>query len=230
MKKHNKLLSISSSGFTLVELLISMTILSMIMLLGSWSFSLFTSNWEGRLGHFSKNVSQTKDYMLLSDIISSTVPYIYRVNKKPSYYFKSTPTELLGVSQSAIFHPNSTIAYKFSVETFSDGSQYLLYQEAALGVVADGQQINYTHEKILITNAQSISFKVYGWETFAQKLKHDDIDNPSPEKPQWRERYDSQLSAYMPLSVAISWDDAVVQFPIVNDQGTGLTQLSPSNN
>ncbi len=225
MKKHNRLISRLSGGFTLVELLISMTILSMIMLLGSWSFSLFTSNWEGRLGHFSKNVSQTKDYILMNDIISSIIPYVYRVSNTPRYYFKSTPTELYAVTQSAIFHPKSVVAFKFTVEQFDDGSKYLLYQEAALGVITQGLEIAYTHEKILIAKADDIQFKVFGWKSIQQKIDSEDPMSNSGARPLWRSSYDSEKSNYMPLSVAIYWDDAEILIPTINDQGSWLSRL-----
>jgi prepilin-type N-terminal cleavage/methylation domain-containing protein len=230
VKQPNKLSSRLSSGFTLVELLISMTILSMIMLLGSWSFSLFTSNWEGRLGHFSKNVSQTKDYILMNDIISSIIPYVYRVNNNPRYYFKSTATELYGVTQSSIYHPKYPVAFKFTVEPFDDGSKYLLYQEAVLGVITQGQPIKYTHEKILIAKANDIQFKVYGWKSIEQKINSEDPLTNSGVRPKWRSSYDSEKSNYMPLSVAIFWDDAEILIPTINDQGSWLSRLTQLEN
>lgn len=230
MKKHNRLINRLSSGFTLVELLISMTILSMIMLLGSWSFSLFTTNWEGRLGHFSKNVSQTKDYILMNDIVSSIIPYMYRVDNNPRYYFKSTSTEMYAVTQSSIFHPKSAVAFKFTVEDFEDGSKYLLYQEAELGVITQGQAINYTHEKILIAKADDIQFKVFGWKDIEQKMNSEDPMTNSGARPLWRDSYDSEKSNFMPLSIAIYWDEAEILIPTVNDQGSALSRITSLEN
>ncbi|WP_076410995.1 type II secretion system protein J [Shewanella sp. UCD-KL12] len=230
MKKQSQLINRLSKGFTLVELLISMTILSMIMLLGSWSFSLFTTNWEGRLGHFSKNVSQTKDYILMNDIVSSIIPYVYRVSNNPRYYFKSTPTEMYAVTQSSIFHPKSAVAFKFTVEDFEDGSKYLLYQEAELGVITQGQEINYSHEKILIAKADDIQFKVFGWKDIQQKMASEDPMTNSGARPLWRDSYDAEKSNYMPLSIAIYWDKAEILIPMVNDQGSSLSRITQLEN
>lgn len=215
-----------SRGFTLVELLISMTILSMIMLLGSWSFSLFTSKWEGRLGHFSQSVSQAKDLILLSDIVSSIIPYVYLSSNKPVYYFSATPTELYGVTQSAIFHPESPVAFKMTVETNDDASKYLLYQEAKLGVISSKQGINYTHEKVLVEQAEDIHFAIYGWESVDKKMASEDPLSAQGLKPLWREQYDSSESSLMPISVAIYWNGSEILIPVINDHGSWLSRLA----
>lgn len=215
-----------SSGFTLVELLISMTILSMIMLLGSWSFSLFTSKWEGRLGHFSQSVSQAKDLILLNDIVSSIIPYVYLSSNKPAYYFRATPTELYGVTQSSIFHPESPVAFKMTVETNSDASKYLLYQEAELGVIASKESINYTHEKVLVEQAEGIHFAIFGWENVDKKMASEDPLSAQGLKPLWHDKYDSADSSLMPISVAIYWDGSEILLPVINDQGGWLTRLA----
>lgn len=219
-------MSSQSKGFTLIELLISMTLLSMIMLLGSWSFSIFTSKWEGRLGYFAQHVSQSKDYILLNDVITSVIPYLSQVNNSPKYYFSSSPSELKAVTQSSIFHPGRPVAFKLSVETLDDGSKYLLYQEALLSVIEQGSEILYTHEKILIAKAQSISFKVYGWKNAQLKINSEDpLSTGTAEKPSWLTNYNSVASSLMPITIQVEWDSNVLNFPVVNEQGTWLSLI-----
>jgi prepilin-type N-terminal cleavage/methylation domain-containing protein len=217
----------NAKGFTLIELLVSMSILTMIMLLGSWSFSLFSSRWEGRLGHFDQSVSETKDYVLLNDVVSTIMPFVYKSGGKRHYYFSSTKESLVAVTQSAIFHPNQAVLFKLSVESLADGTVYLLYQESPLTVLNEPQDITYTHEKILIQGASNISLNVYAWPSAIEKIKSEDPLSSGSEAsaPAWHTDYDSSESHLMPISVAVSWDDTRFLIPLINDQGSWLNLL-----
>jgi len=222
-------MSKTESGFTLVELLIAMTLLSMIMLLGTWSFSTFTSRWEGRLGYFAKHVSQSKDYILLSDVISSISPYLYNSNKRAKYYFEANNSQINAVSQSAIFNTNTPVVFKLSVETFSNGTKYLLYQEGILTPFNQDKKNILTHEKILIKEAHHISFEFFGWATISEKIiSEDPLSGGSSKKPQWRNNYNSKISNLMPISIRIKWNDSILELPLINDQGHWLTLVSQS--
>lgn len=212
-------------GFTLIEVLISMTILTMIMLLGTWSFSLFSSRWDGRLGHFDESVAQTKDYVLLNDIVSSITPFVYKNGTERHYYFSSTNDYLAGVTQSSIFFPNQAALFKLTVEPLGDGTAYLLYQEAQLTVLNDPQAITYTHEKILIQGANKIRFSVYAWSSAIEKIQSEDPLSSNAQSPVWRASYDSAESHLMPISVSIKWDDNEFLIPLINDQGSWLNLL-----
>ncbi|ABV37629.1 hypothetical protein Ssed_3025 [Shewanella sediminis HAW-EB3] len=220
-----------SRGFTLVELLISMTLLSMIMLLGSWSFSVFTNKWEGRLGYFSQHVSQTKDHILLNDVIMSIIPYVSKVKNNPKYYFSASASELKAVTQSSIFHPGQPVVFRLSVEESDDGSKYLLYQESLLSVFEENTDIVYTHEKILIAKASAISFSAFGWSSAQSKIRSEDpISAGTNEKPVWRTNYNSVQSNLMPISIRVAWDGNLVSFPVQNDQGMWLTLMIGESN
>ena len=54
-------------GFTLVEMLVSMVLLSMVLLIASSAYSMFSERWNGRLGHFNQSVAQAKNLILVQD-------------------------------------------------------------------------------------------------------------------------------------------------------------------
>ena len=77
-----------AQGFTLVELLITMALLSMIILIGSSAFGLFGQRWDGRLGQFDNTMRNTQNIMLVQDVLGSLIPYVaYNHNGKPIIYF-----------------------------------------------------------------------------------------------------------------------------------------------
>ncbi len=224
MKAHN--------GFTLVELLVAITLLSMIMLLGTWSFSTFTNNWAGRLGYFSKHVSQSKDYILLSDIIQGISPHLINKNGKPHYYFQANDKTIKAISQNGLFNTNMPVSFKLSVEVFADGTQYLLYQEAAYQPLNVEQALSYSHEKILLNEVKNLQFSVFGWQSAYQKLLSEDpITNANNHKPNWQSQYNAALTNLLPIAIRVAWNDSSLELPLTNDQGfwLSLTQSSIAN-
>jgi prepilin-type N-terminal cleavage/methylation domain-containing protein len=218
------------NGFTLIELLVAITLLSMIMLLGTWSFSTFTTNWAGRLGYFSKHVAQSKDYILLSDIIQGISPHLINKNGSAYYYFEANNKTIKAVSQNGLFNTNIPVSLKLSVEVFSDGTQYLLYQEVAYQPFNVDQLLTYSHEKILINEVKNLQFSVFGWGSAYQKLiSEDPLTNATNHKPTWQSQYNSAVSNLMPISIRIAWNDSFVDIPLTNDQGFWLSLIQSSS-
>ena len=215
------------SGFTLIELLISISLLSMIMLLASWSFSMFIDRWEGRLGNFSRAVSESKDFILLNNVISTVTPYVVEKENSLGYYFVLKQNTLKAVSQNGIFHTSGPVFFKLSVEKNLTGEQYLLYQEGALsGTIALDSVLPYSHEKVLIDNSSAINFQVYSWQSFTEKVASENPLANSNKTPQWLSEYNAWQSRIMPLTLRVFWDDSSLDISFINDQGRWLTLIS----
>lgn len=216
----------STNGFTLIELLISMSLLATIMLLGTWSFSVFINKWEGSLGQFDQRVSQAKDYILLNDIITTIIPFVYNQNNKASYYFVGEESEFRGVTLGSIFHPNSAVAFRVQAKAHEDGSSYLLYQEGKLSVLSDVNTIEYTHEKVLMSAKDEIKMSYLGWQTAIEKINSEDSATSNiSSTPQWRSKYNSSDSSLMPIAIKIAWGQSIAEVSLINDQGQWLTVL-----
>ncbi|WP_448552118.1 pilus assembly FimT family protein [Thalassotalea montiporae] len=214
------------AGFTLIEMMISMTILSMVMLLGTWSFSLFIDRWDGRLGYFSKHASQAKDLILLNEIVSGISPFVYRKNGQPSYYFELVDNQITGVTQNPIFHNNEFALFKLSVERSASGLFYLLYKEAKIQNLYQANTDIYDYEKVLINDTARIDLNVLAWDNFQQKITAEDpLISDSNLVPQWRSGYDSSLSNLMPIKVSIATQEGNVTIPVINDQGRWLNLI-----
>jgi prepilin-type N-terminal cleavage/methylation domain-containing protein len=209
-----------SKGFTLIELLISMSLLSLVLLLGNWSFSLFVSKWEGRLGYFSEHVSQTKDYILLNNIISSILPYVIRGRSGGEYYYKATQQSVIAVSQSGVFNTNSPVGFKLSIESSTSGENYLLYQEVIISDANLYGDVGYTHEKILIAQAKNLSFTTFGWQSVLDKINAEDpLVTNSNLKAIWHSNYNASKTSLMPIKLQVQWDEATINIDLLNDHG-----------
>lgn len=219
------------SGFTLIELLISISLLSMIMLLASWSFSMFIDRWEGRLGNFSRAVSESKDFILLNNVISTVVPYLVEQENSLGYYFILKQNTLKAVSQNGIFHTTGPVFFKLSVEKKLTGEQYLLYQEGALsGKISLDSELPYSHEKVLIDNSSAINFQVYSWQSYIEKINSDNPLNNINTVPQWRAHYNAWQSKIMPLTLRVFWSDSSLDISFINDHGRWFSIIEELKN
>jgi prepilin-type N-terminal cleavage/methylation domain-containing protein len=83
-------------GFTLVEVLITMALLSMIILIGASAFGLFAKRWDGQLGKFDATMQNARNVMLVQEVLDSLVPYMaYDTRGKPKVYLRVTAMALL---------------------------------------------------------------------------------------------------------------------------------------
>jgi len=214
-------------GFTLIELLVAMSLLTTIMLLGSWSFSIFTSKWEGRLGNFSTNVSEAKDHILLNEIVAAIIPYVYNQGNKPSYYFEGEKNSFKATTLGSIFNTKSAVAFNIQIKQHSDSSFYLVYQEGVINQQSDPSTVKYSDEKILIAKGEDIHFEYLGWVNLHQKMMAED-SLESNQKLQWLTKYNSGKTSLMPIAIRIYWDDSIFEIPLNNEQGKWLTFITTS--
>lgn len=220
-----------SRGFTLIELMIAMTVLSMIMLLGTWSFKVFIERWDGRLGYFAKHVSQAKDLVLLNEIVSGISPYVIRASGDEQYFFELDENRLRAVTQNPIFYNNEFAFFELVVEQTQLGKKYLIYREGNILSLYNSKQQVFEYEKILINDSDSITLSIYGWEQAILKIKAEDpLSSASNFRPTWFSTYSSAASSLMPIKLSIATESGEIVIPIVNDQGQWLNIIKNFRN
>ena len=64
------------NGFTLVELLITIMILSSLLFLGSFSYQMLANRWEKQLGTFDDSLSLSRNIQILERILTSAIPLV----------------------------------------------------------------------------------------------------------------------------------------------------------
>ena len=108
---------IKNQGFTLVELLVTMSLLSMIILIGSSAFSMFSQRWDGQLGNFDKSARDARNVMLVQNILDSLVPYVTDdTDGGPIIYFEGNRNGFVSVSSQSIQSPEDYAVIRFSVK------------------------------------------------------------------------------------------------------------------
>lgn len=212
-----------SRGFTLIEVLLAMTLLSMVMFAGSLSFSIFSSRWQKDLGDFSTQVGQAKKMLLLKSLFNGTSSYIVKTKSdEPVYLFEGEAAVMRFVSNNPILNPGQVALVRLVVRELDNGSQQLIYQEYPMAehwvfTTADQPELM---QSLVLMEGSNIRFNYFGWhnkETRARAFEGDDV------LPEWRTDYHAEQSGILPEAINISWgDNEPVIFSLPSDNANKL--------
>ncbi|WP_394146918.1 Tfp pilus assembly protein FimT/FimU [Shewanella atlantica] len=223
--------SAKSLGFTLIEILIAMLVLSIVMFIGSLSFSTFSQRWQDDMGSFTQEVANAKNLVLLQKAMNGISNYIVRDDKdEPVYFFKGNDKYLMFVTNNAVFNTDGQALIRLSVTVRSDGKQQLRYEEAPfklspllrLDIFPDA---NYS--QILLTD-DNIRFNYYGWEDQKQRAAFYEGELMAPK---WMPEYLGEKSGMLPYAVNVTWgSNEPIIFPVPNDNAYQLIYTREKSN
>lgn len=204
-------------GFTLIELMISISILSLLLFTGSYSYSLMSERWNKELGQFSNSAQVTKNLDLVQRLLAGVSPFVVIDNKrKPSFFFIGASNSLLAVSKSGLFSNNYPEIFRLTTIEKENGLVDLIYQsESTENVLLTGtdQSVEFTKKIILFSDLDSVSFKYFGWKNIFVK-------NNSSEtgvRKEWQNNYSGIDKQLMPdlFELVLVKNGRDLIFPIV---------------
>ena len=224
-----------SRGFTLVELLVSMSLLSMIVLVGSSGFGLFSQRWDGRLGQFDKTMRNTQNILLTQEVLGSLMPYVaYRRDGKPVIYFEGNRNGFVGVSSRSIFSSSNFAVVRFSVRQRADLAYDVLYEESPMQddmLVFVGQALHFSQPVVLFDTVNSPRFQYYGWADASAAAREDDSVPKAP--PKWFDSFNGLEALHAPLKASLAFNAASGDYLIsskVSSEAPGLLSRYKRNN
>lgn len=206
-----------SKGFTLIELMIAITILSLLLFTGSFSYSLMSERWNKELGQFSQSAKQAKNLELLQRLLEGVQPYVVvDKNKKPSFFFIGDNNSLLGVSRSGLFETEYPVIFRLTANVKESGTVDLVYQSAStknILLIGTDQSIEFTKQVVLFTGLDKVEFSYYGWSHLYEKSA--EIKNSNNQR--WYERFSGIDNQLMPekYSVTLIKDEQKLSIPVL---------------
>jgi len=217
-----------SSGFTLIELMIVITILSLLLFTGNYSYSMLSSRWNKELGNYSQVASDAKHLLLVQNLLEGIEPLVV-VNQEstPSFFFIGDKTSLLGVSVSGLFSVKQAEIFRLTAQENPDGLFDLIYQSAStkdILLTATNQEIVFTQKLTLFSALSAVEFSYYGWQHFDKKNDDGEIATPG----QWFERFSGIDNQLMPTKMTLrlnrdsQWLDIAIEL-----DGESESRLSP---
>ena len=174
-------------GFTLLELIVSMTILSLIAVIIGTGFRLGLKAWEK--GDDETESVQTMRVLsgLISQQLKSSYPYKIKIDDKNVVAFKGGPDSMIFVTTLAGPYPGG---FKWVRYLHRDGVLY--YKE---GPLPDKELLDNVpgDEEILETEVKDVSFQYY-----------------SKDEDEWKESWDFSDRLPMAVKVRVSYFQTIL--------------------
>lgn len=204
------------SGLTLVELLVTMTILAMIVVIGTTSFSVFAQRWSGELGSFNASVSRARDSILVQEVLDSLVPWVAYDNAgKPFVYFEGNRNGFVAVSSRSMYSAGDYAVVRLSVVQNSDTRFDVLYEEWPMSndiLLSTRQKINFSEVTLLYASVNNPVFEYMGSSPVEEIDDFSGLYRSS--KPEWLQSYNAMYSLTPPLRARLSFEVGEYDFQI----------------
>jgi prepilin-type N-terminal cleavage/methylation domain-containing protein len=152
-------------GFSLIEILVAMVILSAVILISNQAFSFFSNKWNGQLGRFDNIFGQARLNMVIDDVIRNTIPYIVTTTEGYGLYFEGNRNGFVAVSSSSLNDPDTPAVIRLSAIQQSDFSFILQYEEAPMSITVlrtNQDVVDFNEAITLQANIEDIQFEYYG--------------------------------------------------------------------
>ena len=218
----------SGLGFSLVELLVSMVLLSTIVMLASYSYSQFAKYWNGRLDNFDAVFLELRDEWLLADILSNIQPYVVKNNQNtPRFYFEGNVNGFVAVSNKSISQVSVGAVIRISLVLNDDLTFDMLYEEApmvnsALTRLTESPQ--FSAPTVLFAGLVDPKFTYFGSQV---RREAEEIVRPDT----WSSSYNSASTLFHPKKIRFSWmrDDRIESWSVdlIQPRGGELDALKP---
>ena len=194
-------------GFSLVELLVSMVLLSILVMLSTYSYLQFSRYWDGRLGNFDQAFSRLRNGWLLDDVLRNVHPYVVKNSETiPKFYFEGNLNGFVAVSVESLSEVDTVAVVRLSLIQNADLTFDLIYEEAPMKFATLGQlteQPNFLPPVTLLSDLNNAQFNYYG----TQKPKNDSQAIDNTEVNEWTNVYNSAVTGYHPKKVSLRWVD-----------------------
>ena len=192
-------------GFSLVELLVAMVILSLIVLVSTQSFALFTQRWDGRLEHFDDRFDELRARWVVQDLLTSIHPFVV---KNPAgrdrFYFEGNRNGFVAVASQSVFDNRIPAVVRLSFVIAKGGTYDLTYEEWPM--VSDQlrsttQTIPWSEPVLLARGVSSPDFAYFGIPKGGSAIES------GINQARWFENYNSLQTFFHPQAIQLSWQE-----------------------
>jgi prepilin-type N-terminal cleavage/methylation domain-containing protein len=217
-------------GFTLIEVLLAMVLLSIVMYIGSLSFSVFSERWSKELGGFNQDVSETRKLLLLRQLFLGAANYLVRdASDDPVYLFDGNSQHVKFVTNAPIFQTDNQALVSLEVKTLADGQQQLVYNEYSFrnGPLLELNSRAASQQSLVLLQASNIRFNYFGWESFAARSRYIEYTEGTL---QWHAQYNAVDIGMLPYAVNLTWQqNEPVIFPLNQDNRFKIIYVNEEN-
>lgn len=203
-------------GFSLLEMLVAVVVLSMVIAISTYAYSLFVRQWDGHLGRFDEAQAQYQRLDWLAAALADTLPYVVRDEQDQlGFYFLGRDEGLTLVTMSPIFGVGEPALIRVFRELDEGGAWQLVYEEAPFSgtlLARADQRMEFRHRLVIARGLPQPAFRYFGWADLITRLTQEDL--PGAERS-WSSEYDGLKRRYHPekIEMRLGEDAAIFDVP-----------------
>lgn len=204
-------------GFSLLEMLVAIVVLSIVIGISTYAYSMFVRQWDGHLGRFDEAQSQYQRLEWLAAALHDTLPYLVRdENDATGFYFLGRDEGLTLVTMSPIFGIGEPALIRVFREPEEDGAWRLVYEEAPFAgtlLARADQRMVFRHRLVIARGLPQPRFRYFGWADSSTRLSTEELEGVDRK---WFEEYDGLQRRYHPekIELRLGKDAAVFDVPV----------------
>lgn len=202
-------------GFTLVEMLVAIVVLSLVIGISTYAYSLFARQWDDKLGRFEQAQAEYQRLEWLAAALEDTLPYIVRDDSgQIGFYFLGRDEGLTLVTMSPIFQTGQPALIRVFREPDGSGAWQLVYEEAPFDrqlLVRADQRLEFRHRIVIARDLPRPEFRYFGWPDLSSWLTGDDVPGVGRA---WFVEYDGMVRRYHPELIELRLGDSATVFAV----------------
>ena len=203
-------------GFSLLEMLVAVVVLSMVIGISTYAYAMFIRQWDGRLGRFDEAQAQYQRLEWLAAALEDTLPYVVRDDEgELGFYFLGRDEGLTLVTMSPIFGVGEPAMIRVFREPDEGDAWRLVYEEAPFAGIllahAD-QRMEFRHRLVIARGLPVPVFRYFGWADLRSRVT---VGESLSAERLWFDEYDGLVRQFHPgkIELRLGRDVAVFEFP-----------------
>lgn len=202
-------------GFSLLEMLVAIVVLSIVIGTATFAYSMFIRQWDGQVGRFDEAQAEYQRLEWLATALEDTLPYLVRDDENQlGFYFLGRDEGLTLVTMSPIFAVGEPALIRVFRELDEDDKWRLIYEEAPFAgtlLARADQRLDFRHRLVIARGLPRPEFRYFGWANLGSRLT---IEESFAEQRSWFEEYDGLVRRYHPEKIRLKMGDDIAVFDI----------------
>lgn len=198
----------TTHGFTLVETLIAMVLLSLLMISGAMAYDYFSQNWQRNKGLADTTLERHHLLSLVQRVGANSFPKVVRKDEERlGFYFLGRENGFTAVARMSVQNPDATAVYRIFREQNGRGGFRLVYEEAVLDelyLTDPDQELPFNFRRILYHDVDVIEFRYFGYGSLRERNQSLSPDLGDEYEMRWFTEYDGLERVLHPQVVHIN--------------------------
>lgn len=208
---------VKQRGFTLIEMLISATLLMIVLGTAMYGYQLYMQFWHKEEAQQSIRFDSYRNSDLLYTALRGIVPYAVQRKQAYAFYFLGRDDGFTAVTQSPIFNPGALAVIRVFRETTTQGGLQLVYEEASLRsmlLIDAEQELPFSHRLVITTALTQLEFRY--------QQTSNEINDTFPEQlvrvRKWLPEFDGLLLGTHPTKIKLTVNSLVIDIEVPDRQ------------